>query len=87
MIFSTSISINTGTVIKNQELLKFFPDHLKTKQMCNYAVKKLCFTIKYVPEQYKTKNMSSRAILENGGMLKSVPNWYKTQETCIKAIP
>ena len=87
MIFSTLISINIGTVIKNPEVLKFFPDHPKTKQMCNYAVKKLRFTIKYVPEQYKTKNTSNRAILENGGMLKSVPNWCKTQEMCIKAIP
>ena len=25
--------------IKNPEMLKFIPDHLKTKKMCNYAVK------------------------------------------------
>ena len=33
------ININIGTVMKNPEMLKFVPDHLKTKQMCNYAVK------------------------------------------------
>ena len=29
-------------------MLKFVPYHLKTKQMCNYAVKKLPFVIRYV---------------------------------------
>ena len=34
-----SLNINIGTVVKNPEMLKFVPDHLKTKQMCNYAIK------------------------------------------------
>ena len=34
------ININIGTVMKKSEMLKFVPDYLKTKQMCNYAVKK-----------------------------------------------
>ena len=41
-----SLNINIGTVMKNPEMLKFVPDHLKTKQMCNYAVKKLPFIIR-----------------------------------------
>ena len=28
-----SINANIGTKIKNQEMVKFVPDHLKTKQM------------------------------------------------------
>ena len=44
-----SLNINIGTVMKNPEMLKFVPDHLKTKQMCNYVVKKLIFLIRYVP--------------------------------------
>ena len=28
-----SLNINVGTVMKNQEMLKF--DHLKTREMCN----------------------------------------------------
>ena len=28
-----------GTVIKNPGMLKFVPDHLKTKKMCKHAVK------------------------------------------------
>ena len=34
-----SLNIYIGTVMKNPEILKFIPDHLKTKQMCNYVVK------------------------------------------------
>ena len=28
--------------MKNPEILKFAPDHLKTEKMCNHADKKLC---------------------------------------------
>ena len=37
------------TVKKNLEMLKFVPDHLKTKKMHNLAVEKLLF-----PDQYNT---------------------------------
>ena len=36
-----SLNINIGTVMENPEMLELVPDHLKTKQRCNYAVKKL----------------------------------------------
>ena len=52
-----SLNFNIGTVIKNPEMVKFFPDHLKTKQMCNYAAKKLPFVIRYVPDQLRLKNV------------------------------
>ena len=58
-------NINIGTVMKNPEMLKFIPDHLKTEQISNYAVKKLPSAIRYVP-QTKTKKLCDRAILENG---------------------
>ena len=50
-----SLNINIGTVMKNPEMLKFVPDHLRTKKMCNYAVKKLPYLLRYVPDRYKTK--------------------------------
>ena len=34
-----SVKVSIGTVVKNPEMLKFIPDHLKTKTMCNLAVK------------------------------------------------
>ena len=42
-------------VMKNPEMLKTVPDHLETKKMYNYAVKKITFCIRYVPDKYKTK--------------------------------
>ena len=55
--------------MKNPEMLKFVPDHPKTKKMCTFAVKKLPFLIRYVPDQYKTQQMCDKAILKNGGPL------------------
>ena len=38
-----SVKISIGTVMRNPEMLKFIPDHLKTKKMCKHAVQKLPF--------------------------------------------
>ena len=44
-----SVDINIGTVMKNAEMLKFVPEHLKSKKICKYAVKnlsiKICITL------------------------------------------
>ena len=78
MVYSTNICkfliISTGAVMKNPEMLKFVPDHLKPKKMCKLSVKKLPFVIRYVPDQYKTQQMCDKAVLENGGALESVPD-------------
>ena len=42
------LNISIGTVMKNPEMLKFASDHLKTKQMCNHAVKKTPYLLRYV---------------------------------------
>ena len=42
VVMYKSLNINIGTVTKNSEMLKFILDHLKPKEMCKYAVKKLC---------------------------------------------
>ena len=47
-----SVKISIGAVIKYPEMLKFVPDHLKTKKICKHAVKKSPFVIIYIPEQY-----------------------------------
>ena len=52
-----SLNINIGTVMKNSEILKFVPDHLKTKKMYKQAVKKLPYLLRYVPDWYKTQQM------------------------------
>ena len=38
-----SLNISIGTVMRNPEMLKFVPDHLKTKKMCKHAAKKTTF--------------------------------------------
>ena len=48
--------------MRNPEMLKFVPNHLKTKKMCKYAVKKLPFLIRYVPDEYKTQQLCDKAI-------------------------
>ena len=49
-----SLNVSIGTVMKNPEISKFVPDHLKTIKMCKCAVKKLPYLLRYVPDQYKT---------------------------------
>ena len=61
-------------------MLKFVPDHLKTKKVCKYAVAKLPYVVRYVPD------ISDKAILEGGGTLKSVPDCYKNHEMFNKAV-
>ena len=35
-----SLNITIVTAMKNPEILKFVPDHLKTKKMCKHALEK-----------------------------------------------
>ena len=72
-----SLNISIGIVMINLEMLKFVPDHLKTKKMCKHAVKKLPYLLRYVPDRYKIQLMCDKSILENGGTLMSVPDRYK----------
>ena len=43
--------------MRNPEMLKFVPDHFKTKKICKSAVKKLLFIIRYVLDRYKTQQI------------------------------
>ena len=49
------LNISIGIVMENPEMLKFVPDHLKTKKMCKHAVKKLPYLLSSLPDQYKTQ--------------------------------
>ena len=44
-----SVKISIEAVMKNTEMLKFVPYHLKTKKGCKHAVKKVPLLIRYVP--------------------------------------
>ena len=54
-----SVKISIGAVMKYPEMLKFVPNHLKTKQ--------LTYLLRYVLDQYKTQQMCYKAVLENAG--------------------
>ena len=49
------LNISIGRVMKNQEMLKFAPYHLRTKKMRKHAVKNSPYPLRYVPDQYKTQ--------------------------------
>ena len=53
--------------MRNSEMLKFVPDHLKTKKICKHAVKNLPYPLRYVTDQHKLQIMFDKVILENGG--------------------
>ena len=52
-----TLNINIETVMKNPEMLEFDPDYLKTKTMCNHAVKNLPDLLRYNPDKNKTQQM------------------------------
>ena len=45
-----ALNISIKTVMKNLELLKFVPDHLKIKKMCKHGVKTLPYLLRYVSD-------------------------------------
>ena len=65
MIIYKSIKISIGAVMNNLEIVKFVPDQLKTKKICEHAVKKIPFVIQHVLDRYKSQQMCSKAILES----------------------
>ena len=79
-----SFTMSIVAIIKNTEMLRFAPDHLKTKKMCKAVVKTLPFVIRFVPDQYQTQETCDKVILENGGTLMFVPDSYKNQKCVIK---
>ena len=61
-------------------MLNFVPDHLKTKNICKSAVKKLPFIKMFVPDWYKTSEMSDKISLENGEILRFIPYYCKNKK-------
>ena len=48
-----SLNISIGAVMRNPDILKVFPNDVKTKKMCKYALKKLPYLLRYVPDQLR----------------------------------
>ena len=81
-----SLNIDTRTVMKNLEIIKFIHDHLKTKKMRKHAVKKLYYLLRYVSNRYMIQQMYNEAVLENAWMLEYVLDCEKNHEMGIKPL-
>ena len=61
------------------------PDHLKTQEMCNEAVRINPLSLTYVPS-HQTQEMCDSAVREDPCRLEFVSNYFKTQEMCDAAV-
>ena len=62
------------------------PDHLKTQEMCDEAVRIGLWSLRYVPDHLKTQEMCNLAIKLDPCTLVCVPDQYKTQEMWNKVV-
>ena len=53
-------------------MLRFVPDHLKSKIMCKNALKKLQFVMRFVPHRYNTQEICDKFILEISILMKMI---------------
>ena len=80
------LKLSIGTIIKNPEIIRFVPDHLKTKKMFKHTVKKFPFVIRDVSDLCKTQRMYDKAIIEYGGTSKFVLDNYKDKNCVINPL-
>ena len=74
-----SLNISIGTVMKNPEMLKFVPDHLKTKKMCDKANLENGGTLNSVPYCYKNQEMCNKTVDNDPHALEFVRQCCKTK--------
>ena len=55
------------------------PDHLKTQETHNEAVRIGAYSLMYVPDQLKTQAMCNEAVHSKAFSLEFVPNYFKTK--------
>ena len=68
------------------EVLKFVPDHFKTKRMRKWAVEGEPEALEFIPDHFKTKKMCDRAVEDEPDTLEFIPDYLKTQKNCDKAV-
>ena len=67
-------------------LVKYFPEHLKTQEMCDEAVDIEPLSLAYVPDRFKTKEMCNKAVRSEPRSSEFIPDIFKTQEMCNEAV-
>ena len=58
------------------------PDHLKTQEMCNEAVRIKPFSLAYVSDRFKTQEMCNETVRKKLCMMLFVHDYFWTQEMC-----
>ena len=81
-----TLKISIGAIIKDSEILRIVPDHLKTKKYVKKAVKKLLLVISHCPDRDKTQEMCDEADNIYPSAIQLFSECYKTQETCEKVV-
>ena len=70
-------------VVFNPYPLRFVPDHLKTKEMCNNkAVTFSPSNLRHALDYFKTQEKCNEAVAFNACLLNNVPYRFKTQRIC-----
>ena len=61
-------------------MLRYVPDHLKTKTRCDRVIEKNPYMLRYAPDYFKTRKMCEGVFEKYPWTLKYVPNWFVTQQ-------
>ena len=65
---------------ENTTFINGFPDHLKTQEMCDEAVRNIPWALKFVPDRFKTEEMCIKTLEVYLWLLKYVPDHLKTRK-------
>ena len=66
--------------------LRFIPEHLKTKELYEIAVKQNGLALNYVPYKLRTNELCELAIKQNGKALQWIPDKYIDYNLCEMAV-
>ena len=66
--------------------LRYIPEKLKTKEICELAVKKNLWALEYVPEHLITDELFRLAVTQNWKALTCIPEHLRTKKMCELAI-
>ena len=66
--------------------MKFLPDHLKTQEIWNDAVRMEPFSLLYIPDHFKTQETCDKAVTEDAFYFICVPDRFKAHEMCDNVV-
>lgn len=70
------------SVSNNGWNMQYIPQEIQTQELCDVAVKAICWGYKFCLEKFKTYENSLLAVKRNGQIIEYVPRKFITQEMC-----